>query len=91
MQRSASIGQLPLVLVAGCVTSLGEMPWDRPAFVSADYFFPIGYRALRLYPLDGGQRVIIEMTIADGGARPLFRARALDRPDEVQRRACVFV
>jgi hypothetical protein len=71
------------VLVAGVVTSLGDMAWDRPGYVSTDYFFPIGYRVLRLYPLDAERRVVLEMSIADGGARPLFRARALDRPEEV--------
>ncbi len=83
VQRSASIGQMPMVLVAGVVTDLGSVPWDRPGYVTADYFFPIGFRALRLYPTDASNRVVIEMTIVDGGAKPLFRARAMDRPEQV--------
>ena len=67
--------------VAGVVMSLGEVPWDRPAYVQPDYLYPIGYRVLRLYPTDQS-RLILEMSIADGGDRPLFRVRALDRPDE---------
>lgn len=68
VQRSGSIGQVPLVLVAGVVLDFGVVPWDRPGYFSSEYFFPIGYRAQRLYPTDT-TRVVIEMTILDGGSK----------------------
>ncbi len=85
VQRSGSCLKEPLVLMAGVVQSLGVVPLERigSGYCTTDYLFPIGFRATRLFPLDDGTRIVIEMEVVDGGAKPLFRCRSLDRPDEV--------
>lgn len=83
VQRTCSFDRKPIVMQNGVVLNLGTLQWGRPHFHNAEYIYPLGYHVQRVQHIDGGGLFVMDIRILDGGDRPLFRACALDKPDEV--------
>jgi hypothetical protein len=67
------------------IHSIGVVAWDREAYHTQRYIFPIGFKSERMYSstTDAKKKVKYECEILDGGDFPLFRVVAEDRPGVV--------
>ncbi|KAH0790618.1 F/Y-rich N-terminus family protein [Histomonas meleagridis] len=64
------------------VISVGNIVYDRPAYHTERYIYPVGYVAERLYSSirSANERIWYRCMILDGGNEPLFRVEAKDDP-----------
>lgn len=75
---------LPLDVSGTTVLSLGTVEWQREAFHSKAYIWPIGFHTVRRFVSlrDVESKVDYHCEIIDGGTKPLFRVSPSDAPDE---------
>uniref|UniRef100_A0A1B0CYH5 INO80 complex subunit E N-terminal domain-containing protein n=1 Tax=Phlebotomus papatasi TaxID=29031 RepID=A0A1B0CYH5_PHLPP len=67
------------------ISSLGEIVWDRPAFHTEQWIYPVGYSAMRIYGSvrDPRRKTVYTCKILDGGSAPIFEIHIESDPDVV--------
>ncbi|KAL9657275.1 hypothetical protein ABK040_011495 [Willaertia magna] len=75
----------PIQLGALTVLALGKVVFDRPAFHTEKYIWPVGYKSTRYYTSvkDTNKRCLYTCEIKDGGDAPIFVLISEDNPNEV--------
>lgn len=73
----------PIILGVLTIHDLGHVVWDRPAFHSDRYIWPVGFRSCRMYASvkDPDRRCSYMCEILDGGEVPEFVVTPEDDPD----------
>lgn len=74
----------PLQLGGITIHSLGKVIWDRPAYHTEKYIWPVGFKSSRLYSSieNVDQKVRYYSEIRDGGDAPLFVLTCEESPDK---------
>ncbi|KAJ2030921.1 hypothetical protein IWW57_000949 [Coemansia sp. S610] len=64
------------------IHSLGRVLWDRDAFHTPRYIWPVGFKSTRMCPslLVSNSRCLYSSEILDGGGSPVFQVTAEDMP-----------
>jgi len=71
---------LPYQIKGITILNLGSIVWDRPAFSSRNYIWPVGFKSQRRLPSvkRSGEYVIYTSEIIDGGNAPIFQVTPAD-------------
>lgn len=69
---------LPIFARGASILSLGTIVYDRPAFHSKGYIFPVGFKSVRKLPSPSQPDKLINYysEILDGGNAPIFKVTA---------------
>ncbi|KAI9336638.1 F/Y-rich N-terminus-domain-containing protein, partial [Zopfochytrium polystomum] len=75
--------QLPIVVGVITILELGTIVWDRPAYHSERYIYPVGFKSSRQYLsiVDPNATVTYTCTIVEAGDAPKFVVTPEDAPD----------
>jgi len=73
---------MPFVAKGATIHSLGTVVYDRPAFQSKNYIWPVGFKSTRKLPSikHAGEHTTYASEIIDGGTAPLFTITPADDP-----------
>jgi len=65
------------------IIDLGRVVYDREAFHSDKYIWPVGFKSVRIFQsaIDPEERALYTCEILDGGDKPLFRVTPSDDPE----------
>jgi len=80
---------LPILAKGSTITELGIVVYDRPAYHSRNYIWPVGFKSTRKLPSikNIGETTLYISEVVDGGSSPLFRITAMDYPELVLQHA----
>jgi len=78
---------LPYQIKGITILNLGAIVWDRPAFSSRNYIWPVGFKSQRRLPSvkRSGEYVIYTSEIIDGGNAPIFQVTPSDDPNLIMK------
>lgn len=74
----------PIHLSALMIQNLGKVIWDRPAYHTDKYIWPVGFKSTRYYTsvVNVERRCAYTSEIREGGEAPIFVLTSEDAPDQ---------